>query len=146
MKRKWDEYENSESIQFLEIPLGDNWVFFPSMEASSSHTSKYFNLNMQDDHSNTHVVFADFFEDGPLASQPVIFDFAFGDLSLAAVYKRKNSQSSSQKTGVSGAVSLEIVQDLLEQGLLRLDLVAEYLLHHFTVIQSSHGNSLLALG
>lgn len=71
------------------------------METSSSHTSKYFDPDMQDDHSKTHDVFDEFFEDGPLTSQPVIFDFAFGDHSPAAVYKRKNSQSSSQKKQAS---------------------------------------------
>jgi hypothetical protein len=149
MKRKWDEYENpdAENIQFLEVPLGENWIFLSPMEASSSHAPKYFNPDMEDDYSNAQDdAFAEFFEDGPLATESVIFDFAFGDPNLAAVYKRKNSQSSSQQKGVSGVVPLETVQDLLEQSLLRLDLVAEYLLHHFTVIQSSHGNSLLALG
>lgn len=150
-KRKWDEYENhdAESIQFLEAPPGENWSFFASLEASGSHAPKYFNPGMQDDHSNAQDdVFAFFSEDGPLASdcQPVIFDFVLGDHSLAAVYKRRTSQSSSQKAEISDAVPLKIVQDLLDQSLLRLDLMAEYLLHHFTVIQSSHGNSLLALG
>jgi hypothetical protein len=149
MKRKWDEYENpdADGIQLLDVPPGKNWIFFPSLEASSSHAPKYFNPDMQDDHSNAQDdVFVEFLEDGPYASHSVIFDFAFGDHSLAAVYKRKTSQSSSQKTQISGAVPLELVQDLFHKGLLRLELVAECLLHHFTVIQSSHGNSLLALG
>ncbi|KXG49445.1 Pyridoxal phosphate-dependent transferase, major region, subdomain 2 [Penicillium griseofulvum] len=83
---------------------------------------------MQDDHSKTHDVFDEFFEDGPLTSQPVIFDFAFGDHSPAAVYKRKN------------------IQDLLEQGsfhrdpsLLALRRVVDYYRCHLSNATVSMG-------
>ncbi|KAJ5823821.1 hypothetical protein N7447_006161 [Penicillium robsamsonii] len=149
-KRKWDEYENLyvDGIHLLKSPPGEIWTCFASPEASSRHVPQYFNPDMQDDDSNAQDdFFAQFVDDGPLPSQQsVIFNFAFGDHSLAAVYRRNTSQLSPQTKPISDAVSFDIIEDLLDKGLLQLDLVAEYILHHFTVTHSSHGRSLLALG
>ncbi|KAJ6094128.1 hypothetical protein N7467_002973 [Penicillium canescens] len=140
-KRKWEEDETKDmgGIQVLEIPPGESWICVASLEASRCYGQQYFNPDVQD-------MFAELLEDGPPVGQSVLFNFAFGDHGLAAVYERQTSQSSSQKKAFSGAVPLETVQDLLDQSFLRLDLMAEYLLHHFNTVQSSHGNSLLALG
>ncbi|KAJ5374379.1 hypothetical protein N7517_006385 [Penicillium concentricum] len=157
-KRKRDEYENQDvdGIHLLKSPPGEIWTCFASPEASSRHVSQYFNPDMEDDDSNAQDddvdsnaeddFFAQFVHDGPLPSQSVIFNFAFGDHSLAAVYKRVTSQTLPQNQPISDAVSLDILEDLLDKSLLQLDLVAEHILHHFTVTQSSHGRSLLALG
>ncbi|KAJ5170054.1 uncharacterized protein N7500_002837 [Penicillium coprophilum] len=148
-KRKWDEYEDQDldGIHLLKSPPGEIWTFFTSPEVSSRHVPQYFNTDTQDNDSNAQDdFFAQFVHDSPLPSRSVTFNYVFGDHSLAAVYKRNTSQSLSTTQPLSDAVSLETIQDLLDRSLLQLDLVAEYILYHFSVTQTSHGRSLLALG
>ncbi|PYI08303.1 hypothetical protein BO78DRAFT_339468 [Aspergillus sclerotiicarbonarius CBS 121057] len=142
MKRKRDEYESPdlEPTECLEIPPAENWICIATLAASSGHGPQSSTSSVYDD------IFAELLEDNPQVGQSVLFDFAFGDHNLAAVYRRQTSQSSSQNQTFSSTVPLAMVQDLLDKNLLRLDTVAQSLLDHFGSIQPLHGDSLLALG
>lgn len=142
MKRKREDYEaqDIEYIRPLEIPPEENWACIATLEASKGHGPQSFHSGLQDD------IFTDLLEENPQTGQTVLFNFAFGDHSLAAVYTRQTSPSASQKRNFSSEVSLKMVQGLLAKNLLKLDIVAEYFLNHFETNQPAHGNSLLALG
>lgn len=146
-KRKWDQFqENEKEVEPLEIPSEEDWICLASLQNSSSSGENYYNPYVKYEITHKqHDMFSEWVEETPRTGQPVVFDFAFGDHSIAAVYERKTTNQPASKT-FSTEVPLEIVQDLLEQSLLNLDLVAEHLLRHFSTVQSSHGTSLLALG
>jgi hypothetical protein len=148
-KRKWDQFQEQEtsSVRYLEPPPEENWICVGWLESTSA-VPTYFDPEEQPIPDRPELVFAEYLEEAPhTGRKPVIFDFAFGDHSIAAVYERQaTSQPQSGKQDLTGAVSLEVIQDLIDQNFLQLDYVARYLLHHFSSVQPSHGNSLLALG
>ncbi|OJJ96449.1 hypothetical protein ASPACDRAFT_54370 [Aspergillus aculeatus ATCC 16872] len=142
MKRKRADCEtvDEDTIECLEVPPGENWVCIATLAASKGHAVQAATPGVYED------IFAELLEDSPQAGQSVLFDFAFGDHNLAAVYRKQNNRSSAQTETFPSIVPLSMVQDLLDKNRLRLGTVAQQLLSHFGSSQPLHENSLLALG
>ncbi|OJJ77940.1 hypothetical protein ASPBRDRAFT_50758 [Aspergillus brasiliensis CBS 101740] len=120
MKRKRDEYESSDAdvIGCIEVPPGEDWVCIATLATSRGHAVRTTAPGTFED------IFAELMEDHPQNRESVLFDFAFGDHNLAAVYRRRTSQSSSRNETFSSSVPLSM----------------------FGLTQALHENSLLALG
>ncbi|OOF93336.1 hypothetical protein ASPCADRAFT_398398 [Aspergillus carbonarius ITEM 5010] len=142
MKRKRDEYESPdlEYIERLEIPTAENWICIATSAASWGHGPQSSTFGVYGD------IFADLLEENPQVGQSVLFEFAFGDHNLAAVYRRQTSPSPPRHGTFSSIIPLAMVQGLLDKNLLRLDKIAECLLDHFGSVQTLFGDSLVALG
>ncbi|PYI27959.1 hypothetical protein BP00DRAFT_459790 [Aspergillus indologenus CBS 114.80] len=142
MKRKRDDCEtpDEDMIECLEVPPGENWVCIATLAASKGHAVQAATPGVYED------IFAELLEDSPQAGQSVLFDFAFGDHNLAAVYRKQTNRCPAQTETFPSIVPLSMVQDLLDKNLLSLDTVAQQLLSHFGSSQPLHENSLLALG
>ncbi|PWY92995.1 hypothetical protein BO94DRAFT_564195 [Aspergillus sclerotioniger CBS 115572] len=142
MKRKRDEYEllDMESFRRIEIPPAENWICIATSAASWGHGPQSSTSGVYGD------IFAELLEEDLQVGQAILFEFVFGDHNLAAVYRRKTSQSQPRNGTFSSTVPLAMVHTLLEKNLLRLGKVAECLLDHFGSVQPLHGDSLLALG
>ncbi|CAG8085264.1 unnamed protein product [Penicillium salamii] len=154
-KRKWDDFQDprESEIECLEVPPAETWTFVASTEATRSSPLPFFHPNVQDtDDESEEPSFDDFLGEDFIggtsqAAKSVVFNFAFGEHSLAAVYERRASiETLSPKKEYPSEAPLQMIQKLLDQNLLQLDLVAQHLLHHFSTVQSSHGTSLMALG
>lgn len=153
--RKWDDFQDQREgeIECLEVPPAETWTFVASTEATRSSPLPFFHPNVEDtDDQSEEPNFDDFLDEDFIggisqADKSVVFNFAFGEHSLAAVYKRSTSiETLAQKKEFPSEAPLQLVQKLLNQNLPQLDLVAQHLLHHFSTVQSSHGTSLMALG
>ncbi|GKZ35790.1 hypothetical protein AbraIFM66950_006585 [Aspergillus brasiliensis] len=142
MKRKRDEYESSDAdvIGCIEVPPGEDWVCIATLATSRGHAVQTTAPGTFED------IFAELMEDNPQTRESVLFDFTFGDHNLAAVYRRRTSQSSSRNETFSSSVPLSMVQDLLDRYLLRPEKVVRCILDQFGLTQALHENSLLALG
>lgn len=142
MKRKRNEYESSDAeiIECVQVPPGEDWICIATLATSRGHAVQTGAPGAFED------IFAELMEDNPQTRESVLFDFAFGDHNLAAVYRRRTSQSSSRNETFSSIVPLSLVQDLLDRNVVMPEKVVECILDQFGSTQALHENSLLALG
>ncbi|KAJ5720779.1 uncharacterized protein N7483_008713 [Penicillium malachiteum] len=140
-KRKWDEFETEdiEHIQCLDTSE-ENWICHATMGPSRARKPQSFHPEVDSE------IFSEFSETPGSIHQNIFFNFPFGDDNLAAVYTRQFSESSSRNQEFSNAVPLNMVQNLLNMDLLRLDIMSECLLRYFVYHKPAHGSALLALG
>lgn len=151
MKRKWQEHEQYDigNICLLKIPPNESWTCLATQGATFNSPRPFDKNSLSDslDEFEPEFNFCEYLQDTPGADHQVLFDFAFGDHRDVAVYKRQTSQLSSREDLFRDlTVPLHLVQSLLDADLLKLDVLVERIIGHFSAEQPVHGDSLLALG